>query len=751
MNKSVRKIKQNSGFTLSELLIATLILLLTSAMLVTCIRLGLKQLYQQTEESEAQMLCTMLSTAVQDELTYAGNPQMQDTTAGKLLLFDRDGAPNKVGFYMASNVGSAEPDYVAITDDSDFAKVNLGQINLAAIDSSNNIVSTYGLVSTGAYNIENSKNGSLQAGMQLKEHGSGYEVRISIYNSSDSDEAIATKDFYVGRVTGDVSANMDVDDSGDSITYNLTFDPAGGRFDDNTAAPKSYTGLANGSIYDVPNVTRDNYDFDYWLGDDGSKVYAGGSVTVNRDATYTAQWTDGNYTAKFYQDKDKQINVGSISAIYGRVIGGTVGGQEINWIGKRGVDEYNFSRLNNKNGYVFDGWVDESGNIYYIEAGDTWTFTEDQDFVAHYSPVKYTANFYRGYDEYGNPTDLIEEYTMQVEYDETINLPSAPESLVAGAFQGWEYESATDYKEGIPASTEFKYEYSRNIDFVATWNNYTLTFYNGNTVIGVALYDKNNNSYVYTDTIETSEMTHSDSSNWMFCGWYSDPENDVMEFDLNGDPTDANTIIDTFNNGQHNVNLYAGYVNTNAMYVKTDNINAVGQKFLIVGGDTLGNNQKAMTHDGGDVDTADVTIKGDNNLKYIDYDSSDLSLQWYTSATENGGFYIRKNEPSWERDPLDWFTYKNRYKYLDLAGGLLSHAPTIETDNSDTSCKCRTWTFSNNELHGYYDTILGRNWNVYYDTSSKSFKDREATGNGSIHIYELTDAYTVVSFNGYNY
>ncbi|MBE5896676.1 MAG: hypothetical protein E7281_02830 [Lachnospiraceae bacterium] len=741
MNKSVRKLKQNSGFTLSELLIATLILLLTSAMLVTCIRLGLKQLYQQTEESEAQMLCTMLSTAVQDELTYAGNPQMQDTTAGKLLLFDRDGAPNKVGFYMASNVDSDEPDYVAITDDSDFAKVNLGQINLAAIDSSNNIVSTYGLVSTGAYNIENSKNGSLQAGMQLKEHGSGYEVRISIYNSSGSDKAIATKDFYVGRVTGDVSANMDVDDSGDSITYNLTFDPAGGRFDDNTTAPKSYTGLANGSIYDVPNVTRDNYDFAGWRGDDGSTVPAGGSVTVNRDATYTAQWTGKSYTARFYKDEAKTIDAGAISAIYGRVIGGTVEGQEINWIGK---DEYNFGILNDRDGYVFDGWVDESGNIYYIEAGDTWTFTEDQDFVAHYSPIKYTANFYRGYDSYGNPTGLVG--TMQVEYDETINLPSAPEPLVAGyTFQGWEYERATDDKVVIPVgNTTFKYEYGRNIDFVATWNYYTLTFYNGNNIVGQALFNPSTWGYQYVDNIEQSELNHSDSANWTFNGWYSDPANGVRDFDENGDSTDENTIIDTFNNGQHNVNLYAGYVNTSEMYVKTDNITAVGQRFLIVGGDTLGDNQKAMTHDGGDVETADVTIKGDNNLKYIDYDSSDLSLEWYTSATENGRFYIRKYQ-----SVREWIIF-TRYKYLDLLRSS-SHDLTITTDNNEEYCDCRTWTYSNNELHGYYDTDYGRNWNVYYDPSSKSFKDREATGNGSIHIYQLTDANTLVSFNGYNY
>ena len=729
MNKSVRKIKQNSGFTLSELLIATLILLLTSAMLVTCIRLGLKQLYQQTEESEAQMLCTMLSTAVQDELTYAGNPQMQDTTAGKLLLFDRAGAPNKVGFYMASNVDSDEPDYVAITDDSDFAKVNLGQISLAAIDSSNNIVSTYGLVSTGAYNIENSKNGSLQAGMQLKEHGSGYEVRISIYNSSGSDKAIATKDFYVGRVTGDVSANMDVDDSGDSITYNLTFDPAGGRFDDNTTAPKSYTGLANGSIYDVPNVNRDNYDFAGWRGDDGSTVLAGGSVTVNRDATYTAQWIGKNYTARFYQDEAKTVDAGAISAIYGRIIGGTVEGQEINWIGKRGVDEYNFSRLNNRNGYVFDGWVDESGNIYYIEAGDTWTFTGNQDFVAHYSPIKYTANFYRGYDSHGNPTGLVD--TMQVEYDETINLPTAPEPLVAGyTFQGWEYERATDDKVVIPVgNTTFKYEYSRNIDFVATWNYYTLTFYNGNNIVGKALFNPNNWVFEFTDNIEQSELNHSDSANWTFNGWYSDPANGVRDFDENGDPTDANTIIDTFNNGQHNVNLYVGYVNANKMYVKTDRL-VEDQQFLIIGGDNIGTNQKALTNNGNSsVKTANVTVRGDSITKYVLHADGSAN-EWSASSGSNSRFYISKN---------------NRYLDINTTG-----TDKLQLKNNTD---CRQWTYdaSKHELTGVYTTLWVFYSEKYVNYSNNSFNVTSSSSNSAnIHIYELKEPDTVVSFNGYN-
>ena len=749
MEKREKKLKQNSGFTIGELLVATLILLLTSAMLVTCIRLGLKQLYVQTEDSDAQMLCTMLSTAVQDELTYAQNPQVKDTSAGKMILFTKNGSSNPVGFYMATNVDSDNPDYIGVTDDADFAKVNLGQISLAAIDSGNNIVGTYGLVTTGAYNIENSKNGSLQAGMQLIEENGSYEVRISIYNSTDLDNPIATKDFYVGRVTGDVSSHMDVDDSGDSITYNLTFDPAGGYFDDHTTAPKSYTGILNGSIYEVPNVTRDNFDFAGWKGSDGSTVSAGGSITVNKDMTYTAQWTGKSYTARFYQDKEKTIAAGTISALYGRVIGGVVEGQTLDWVGKQGVDDYNYNRLNNKAGYQFDGWVDESGHIYYIELGDTWTVVGDQDFVAHYSPIKYTARFYRGYDSQGKPSGLVN--TIQVDYDATLNLPTAPEPLIAGyTFQGWEYERAQDDKEVILAgNTTFKYEYAKNLDFVATWNYYTVTFYNGNTIIGEALLNLSTGDFEYTDTLEASEMTHSDSGNWTFYGWYSDPENEVRDFDENGDPTAQNTLIAAFFSGKNNVNLYAGYVNTNTLYAKTDSLDSVGQRFLIVGGDTIGNNQKAMTHDGGDVTTANVTIKGDNNLKYIDYDDSDLSLEWCTSASEDGRFYIRKYEPSWERE---WLTYKYRYKYLDLAGGLLSsHPPTIETDNSDTSCNCRTWTYSNNELHGYYDTDFGRNWNVYYDTNSKSFKDRGETGDGSIHIYELVDTDTlIISFNGYS-
>ena len=88
---------------------------------------------------------------------------------------------------------------------------------------------------------------------------------------------------------------------------------------------------------------------------------------------------------------------------------------------------------------------------------------------------------------------------------------------------------------------------------------------------------------------------------------------------------------------------------------------------------------------------------------------------------------------------------------MDLTG-VPNHDPTITTDDDANSANCRTWTYSNNELHGYYNTILesGRNWYIYYDSNSKSFKDRKDSGDGSIHIYEVTDPYTLVSFNGYD-
>ena len=102
MQNLKKKLKQNKGFSFAELLVATIILLLTSGMLVVCIQLGIKQLYKNTQDSEAQMLCTTLSTAIQDELTYASDIRVSNTTAGNTITVAKEGMSDSVGFYIAA-------------------------------------------------------------------------------------------------------------------------------------------------------------------------------------------------------------------------------------------------------------------------------------------------------------------------------------------------------------------------------------------------------------------------------------------------------------------------------------------------------------------------------------------------------------------------------------------------------------------------------------------------------------------------
>ena len=62
----------NKGFTLVEMLCTIVILLLISALVVTGVQLGVKSYHRSISDSEAQVLCSTLTTAVSDELRYAG-------------------------------------------------------------------------------------------------------------------------------------------------------------------------------------------------------------------------------------------------------------------------------------------------------------------------------------------------------------------------------------------------------------------------------------------------------------------------------------------------------------------------------------------------------------------------------------------------------------------------------------------------------------------------------------------------------
>lgn len=68
----MKRLDNSRGMTLTEVLCTTLILLLISAMLAVGIRFGVQTYRDSMALSEAQVLCSTLTTAISDKLRYSG-------------------------------------------------------------------------------------------------------------------------------------------------------------------------------------------------------------------------------------------------------------------------------------------------------------------------------------------------------------------------------------------------------------------------------------------------------------------------------------------------------------------------------------------------------------------------------------------------------------------------------------------------------------------------------------------------------
>ena len=739
MRKAYKKRKLNSGFTISELLIATLILLLASGMLVTCIRLGMKQLYKQTAESEAQMLCTMLSTVVQDELTYAtlDAAETKDTEDGKFLAFSSDRLSGTVGgFYVASETTDDNPenfDFEAVTDNEIYSKTNLGKLYLRNSDGSKK----YGLVSTGAYNINNSSDGSLQAGMQLIEKGNGYEVIIRVYNGTDITTPLATKDFFVGFSEADMEVDSGGVDTGET-TFTVTFDPNGGTFSDNSTALKVYSGFVSGSSVPVPTVSHTSLTFDGWKPSVGEKV-TGNSVVVTKDETYTAQWKNEGGTggtAWFYgygvdisridPNNPSPGSVANVSLEYGSIIGGlSAHGDTQFWPAHPTDRPYDgIAAKVHRDGYVLDGWEDQDGTVYYFANnahGDVWTCTRTSYFKPHYAKI-YTASFYSGYDILGNPTGLIT--SIEVPYNTTLTFPNNPSKSDA-VFMGWEYERAQDETDVLPTNTtSLAYTFEKDMDFVATWDSYTLTFYNG-TEYNATIYCDVDGNFVSKEGSDVVEPPYGDSDTWVLDGWYSfDGTTPIKQYNGDGSVASTNTIASLFASGVKNVDLYARWTNQKAIYIKTDVLSTAGS-FLIIGGDSIGINRKAMTDNGEDVETANVTVKGSANEMYV-AGSAGTNYAWRAQDGDDGRFHIMKN---------------GNYLDINQSWGLWYNLRMRDDDDG------RQWSYdsSKHELSAKW-----RNNTRYVSFTGSVFEnDRRSSNEGNVHIYEYRAPGDAFTFNGY--
>lgn len=96
----------NKGFTLVEMLCTIVLILLISALVVTGVQLGVKSYHRSISDSEAQVLCSTLTTAISDELRYAGTVHLAENAQTPYDLTEFTFFSQRYGDYAAFTVNS---------------------------------------------------------------------------------------------------------------------------------------------------------------------------------------------------------------------------------------------------------------------------------------------------------------------------------------------------------------------------------------------------------------------------------------------------------------------------------------------------------------------------------------------------------------------------------------------------------------------------------------------------------------------
>ncbi|MBE5825398.1 MAG: hypothetical protein E7307_02060 [Butyrivibrio sp.] len=160
--KLKKKLSKRGGFTLVELLFSILILMLSTTIIIQCFNLGLGNVVKETRSSEAQLLCSALTSSLQNELTYARDITITD---GKLDTYFSSSRRMGVGSKI-------------IFQDGDATVTNGGEIKIQSVISQGGVTTTtvYPLVASSNYTAAN-RAGVSNSGYFLKAYLDGGAIQ----------------------------------------------------------------------------------------------------------------------------------------------------------------------------------------------------------------------------------------------------------------------------------------------------------------------------------------------------------------------------------------------------------------------------------------------------------------------------------------------------------------------------------------------------------------------------------------------
>lgn len=159
MNKKLvlikKKLSNNKGFSLGELLVATVILLLASQILAQGVAYAARMYNESLTRSHAKQLCSSLTAVIETELRYTTSITYDEKTGKLLTYFSRDYGQSNSGF---------------LSIDSDDNEVSTGEIAVRTSTGENtnkyhrllssSTYSSYDLeakVSSAVYDLSNNK------------------------------------------------------------------------------------------------------------------------------------------------------------------------------------------------------------------------------------------------------------------------------------------------------------------------------------------------------------------------------------------------------------------------------------------------------------------------------------------------------------------------------------------------------------------------------------------------------------------
>ena len=170
MNKIRKKVSTGRGFSLGELLAATIILLLASQVMAEGVTFAVRMYNESLTRSHARQLCSTLTASIETELRYATSITYDEST-GVLQT------------YFSPNYGQSQSSFLTI--DSDEQETTSGEIAIKATEQDQTVYRR--LVSESSYSSFELK-AKIDA-IQYKRDENVFSVTLVILNKDNKKQA----------------------------------------------------------------------------------------------------------------------------------------------------------------------------------------------------------------------------------------------------------------------------------------------------------------------------------------------------------------------------------------------------------------------------------------------------------------------------------------------------------------------------------------------------------------------------------